>query len=247
MQPYSIEVLERDIQRMIAELAALRRTKGHDYSGTADTLENLREFGSFGVLVRLGDKFKRLKHFYRQGDLAVAAEKITDTMDDLINYALYLKIMYRQEQEQSIPSATGSLCRAGGDRSLRCYLARAVRGPAGDQAPPGQVERNISRALEDARYLRSQIVGLELYCPHEHEDRYQQAWRRGLFTSSEVLHQCRAIVRLCDLVLVASDPAASNGVAREIAEAQECRIPILHLWRYERRQWPDLIIRHGRR
>jgi len=96
---YTIHDMEYDIYNIIQSLAAIRKAKGHDYSGTEDTLDNLREFGSFGVLIRIGDKFKRLKHFYHQKELAVKDEKIVDTMDDLINYALYLKIMYLQEQE----------------------------------------------------------------------------------------------------------------------------------------------------
>jgi hypothetical protein len=97
---YTIDDMEKDISDIITGLAELRRAKGHDYSGTEDTLDNLREFGALGVLVRIGDKFKRLKHFYRQGILAVTDEKIEDTINDLINYALYLKILYEQEKSQ---------------------------------------------------------------------------------------------------------------------------------------------------
>jgi len=96
---YTIDDLENDISDVIAELSKIRKAKGHDYSGTDDTLDNLREFGSFGVVVRIGDKFKRLKHFYKQGTLEVQDERIEDTMQDLINYALYLLIMYRQEKD----------------------------------------------------------------------------------------------------------------------------------------------------
>ena len=95
---YTIDDMEKDISDIITGLAGIRRAKGHDYSGTGDTLDNLREFGTLGVVVRIGDKFKRLKHFWLQGTLEVADEKIDDTIDDLINYALYLKIMRRQEQ-----------------------------------------------------------------------------------------------------------------------------------------------------
>ena len=95
---YTIDNLEGDVQEIIDELQEMRKSKGHDYSGTKDTLDNLREFGSFGVLVRIGDKFKRLKHFYKQGNLAVKDESIQDTMHDLINYALFLLIIYLQEQ-----------------------------------------------------------------------------------------------------------------------------------------------------
>ena len=95
---YTFDDLEKDVVFHVKRLASMRKAKGHDYSGTDDTFDNLREFGSLGVLVRIGDKFKRLKHFYRQGDLAVSGESVKDTMDDLINYALFLRIIWGQEQ-----------------------------------------------------------------------------------------------------------------------------------------------------
>ena len=95
---YTIDDLEADIAEIVATLADMRKAKGHDYSGEADTFDNLREFGSLGVLVRIGDKFKRLKNFYRQGRLDVTDESVKDTMRDLINYSLFLLIMYEQEQ-----------------------------------------------------------------------------------------------------------------------------------------------------
>ena len=96
---YTIHDMEHDIYNIIQGLSEMRKAKGHDYSGEGDTLDNLREFGSQGVLVRIFDKCKRMKHFYRQGVLSVADEKIDDTVNDLINYALYLKIMRKQEQD----------------------------------------------------------------------------------------------------------------------------------------------------
>ena len=86
---YPIEELESDVDLIMTRLKCVRRDKGHDYSGQDDTFSNLRAFGAFGVLVRIGDKFNRLKNFYEQGVLAVQDEKITDTMDDLINYSLF--------------------------------------------------------------------------------------------------------------------------------------------------------------
>ena len=96
---YTIDNMEADIARIIMELANMRKAKGHDYSGEADTLDNLREFGAFGVLVRVGDKFKRLKHFYKSGKiLKVKEESALDTINDLINYSLYLRILFEQEK-----------------------------------------------------------------------------------------------------------------------------------------------------
>jgi len=95
---YTIEDLESDIEAKISELSAMRRAKGHDYSGhSTDTLFNLREFGWEGVLVRLNDKINRLKSFYKQGTLKVADERVIDTMNDTINYAIYMALMYEGE------------------------------------------------------------------------------------------------------------------------------------------------------
>ena len=96
---YTLINLEQDIENIISELAEVRAKKGHDYSGTADTLDNLRAFGWKGVVVRLGDKFNRLKHFVLSGeDLLVKDESIEDTLQDFINYALFSLILYRQEK-----------------------------------------------------------------------------------------------------------------------------------------------------
>lgn len=92
---YSIDDLEQDIDSVIDELRELRKNKGHDYSEGDDTLENLRPCGSYGVVVRIGDKFHRLKSLLKKEDIACKDEKIEDTMKDLINYALYLLIMHR--------------------------------------------------------------------------------------------------------------------------------------------------------
>lgn len=94
---YPLEQLEKDISDIITELAEMRKAKGHDYSGPEDTLENLRDFGSFGVLVRISDKFHRLKQFYAKGVLVIDDETWLDTMRDLINYSLFLLIMKQQE------------------------------------------------------------------------------------------------------------------------------------------------------
>ena len=101
--PYTIDNLEADILLLISELSAMRKSKGHDYSGSVDTLDNLRDFGWKGIVVRLGDKYKRLKHFVLSGgDLKVKDEKIEDTLKDLINYSLYALILYRQERDKPV-------------------------------------------------------------------------------------------------------------------------------------------------
>ncbi len=99
MNNYTLIELEKDIESIITELAEVRAKKGHDYSGVEDTLDNLRAFGWRGVVVRLGDKFHRLKHYILSGDdLMVVDESIEDTLQDFVNYALFSLILYRQEK-----------------------------------------------------------------------------------------------------------------------------------------------------
>lgn len=95
---YTINDLEKDISDINIELSDIRKAKGHDYSGEEDTFDNLRDFGSLGVAARMGDKYHRLKWFYQQGILAVENETVEDTIKDLINYAYFLLLLYRQEK-----------------------------------------------------------------------------------------------------------------------------------------------------
>lgn len=110
---YTLIELERDVEAIIQELALVRAQKGHDYSGTEDTFTNLRIFGWQGVVVRLGDKFNRLAHFIKSGgELKVLDEKIEDTMQDFINYALFALILYRQEKAKVLETCTQG-CKEG--------------------------------------------------------------------------------------------------------------------------------------
>ena len=86
--------IERDtlIESYFADDMELLRAKGHDYSGEADALGNLRRFGLLGILVRLSDKFSRLEHFAKSGDLQVQDESIRDTLRDIRNYSFLAQI-----------------------------------------------------------------------------------------------------------------------------------------------------------
>jgi hypothetical protein len=83
-----------------ADLKVLK-LKNHDYAGNSDALANLRDFGSFGVIVRLSDKFSRLKRFVRSGGvLAVKDETIFETLLDIRNYAHIAEVMMKEEKAE---------------------------------------------------------------------------------------------------------------------------------------------------
>jgi hypothetical protein len=95
------ERLLSDISKQHVGDMELLKAKNHDYAGGFDALENLRDFGFFGIVVRLSDKFKRLKNFVRNGQvLAVQDESITETLSDIRNYAHLAEVMFREEQSQ---------------------------------------------------------------------------------------------------------------------------------------------------
>lgn len=80
--------LHRHHSDMCGEAFHLMLRKNHDYASDADPYRNFRQFGRYGILVRLGDKFSRLRSFEEQGKLKVEDESVKDTLLDIINYAV---------------------------------------------------------------------------------------------------------------------------------------------------------------
>lgn len=74
--------------RLCHDALDLMVKKNHDYASIEDPYRNFRLFGKFGILVRLGDKFARLRSFEEQGELKCDDESIRDTILDIINYAV---------------------------------------------------------------------------------------------------------------------------------------------------------------
>ena len=127
---YPIEQANKEIDGINDELKTIRIKKGHDYSGTKDTLDNLRDFGLFGVVMRIGDKYKRLKHFCLQKELAVEDESIEDTIKDLVNYGLFALILHRQSKPKK-----------GGDEICRnCGKPKSHHLPECEIAPENTME-----------------------------------------------------------------------------------------------------------
>ena len=84
--------------KLLSEMKTLYDKKNADYSGDQDPLANLREFGWKGGVVRLSDKYFRLKNFAKSGKLKVKDESIRDTLLDMANYALLTIILYEEEK-----------------------------------------------------------------------------------------------------------------------------------------------------
>jgi hypothetical protein len=76
-----------EVERITEDMRQVLLSKRHDYGPG-----NLSEFGEYGILVRVSDKFHRLKTLLTSGD-APKHEAIEDTWLDLANYAVLALIM----------------------------------------------------------------------------------------------------------------------------------------------------------
>lgn len=80
-------------------MVALTTRKNADYAGSADPYKNFREFGTMGFLVRMSDKWSRIKNLLGSGKApSVKDEAIEDTLMDLATYSLLLITWLRAEK-----------------------------------------------------------------------------------------------------------------------------------------------------
>jgi len=87
--------------QILKELEEIYNRKNNDYAGMGkDPLANLREFGWKGGVVRISDKYFRLKNFAKSEKLSVKDETIIDTLNDLANYAILTRILYEDENKR---------------------------------------------------------------------------------------------------------------------------------------------------
>ncbi len=100
-QPEFLKKLEEGYK----ENLEISRRKNADYSSGDDAFKNFRASETFGVpvetaiLVRMSDKFARIGNLLnKEGE--VKDESISDTLKDLANYAMILKVYIDQKNEK---------------------------------------------------------------------------------------------------------------------------------------------------
>jgi Nucleotide modification associated domain 1 len=82
--------------------------KNADYSGgSGDPYSNFKISDAFGIhpamgiVLRITDKLQRIRAFAKNGVLAVESESVEDACDDIVNYAILIKGMLREERLQN--------------------------------------------------------------------------------------------------------------------------------------------------
>ena len=94
--PWTREDYLREFRGLTAKMLDITTKKSSDYGGTSDPFKNFRTFEELGILVRMSDKFARLRTAIQEKrKFEVADESVEDTCLDLANYALLL-LCYRK-------------------------------------------------------------------------------------------------------------------------------------------------------
>lgn len=92
----------------VIEGVEIHTKKNSDYSGGGgpddDPLANFKGSGEvgidpgLGIILRMQDKFQRVKAFAKTGKLAVVDEGVEDAMLDIANYALLFLALKREDE-----------------------------------------------------------------------------------------------------------------------------------------------------
>ena len=69
--------------------------KNHDYSTAEDALSNFKDFGWRGIVVRIGDKYKRLREMAQGKE--PKNEAVIDSFIDLCIYGYLARVVYLNE------------------------------------------------------------------------------------------------------------------------------------------------------
>lgn len=110
----TLEEVLKTHEELCANARSVIETKGHDYNREqqkgGDTLFNLTVAKLLGVtdtttqsiLVRLGDKYMRLVSLTKDPntEVSVKDESVRDTVEDTINYVIYLYLKYLEEKKE---------------------------------------------------------------------------------------------------------------------------------------------------
>jgi hypothetical protein len=90
------EELIKKFDDRLKSMSDLMKSKNSDYSPESDALFNFRGFGWKGIVVRLGDKYSRLRTFVLSNN-PVQNERIEDTLLDNAIYSVLALIVKEDE------------------------------------------------------------------------------------------------------------------------------------------------------
>lgn len=101
-EPYTRAQYIAEFKKLCDEEVELTSRKNNDYGGETDPWKNFREFGLMGILVRMSDKWSRIKTaLWEKRVLEVATETVEDTLKDLSVYCKIAILWIRRQKYEA--------------------------------------------------------------------------------------------------------------------------------------------------
>ena len=104
---FTTESYQAFIKVTLDNLQDLIKRKQADYVNGKGPFANFEQASDFGVdpfkgvMLRMGDKFQRIKSFCSQGELQVKNEGVEDSLSDLIGYSLIALAMLEEKKRNN--------------------------------------------------------------------------------------------------------------------------------------------------
>ena len=199
--------------------------KGHDYAGQESALSNFKDFGWQGVVVRLSDKYHRLKNFCKQGELKVSDESIRDTFKDMINYAC-LGLLLFDEEHFGVQKASEVADRLPSYDDLDAISMKTVYIAGPYSAPTTEeVRANVARAEAQGKELL--LAGYVPVIPHKITGHWEQDPAFFDWEHSDWLEFFFfPLLKRCDAIYLCDGWQCSKGAAAEFRFAAQNNIPV---------------------
>lgn len=126
-------------KEIVAEMATLYENKNKDYGDSFG--KSIKEHGNIAGIVRMEDKFNRLKSLLNSNEKP-NYESVSDTLTDLANYAIMMRIEL-EGKEGTAQKATQFECKV--DADLSSFISQIITCP--HKSPLEKEAESLNKAL----------------------------------------------------------------------------------------------------
>lgn len=111
---------------------------------------------------------------------------------------------------------------------MKIYLSHSIRGSAGKDATPTQMQLNCNTAIEIGKRLRKTFPNIDFYIPGESEPFVQRAFDKKYMNEKQILDVDCSIIDSCDAVIIyiPEDDELNGGRLVEYDYATSKGIPL---------------------
>lgn len=140
-------------KEIVAEMATLYENKNKDYGDSFG--KSIKEHGNIAGIVRMEDKFNRLKSLLNSNEKP-NYESVSDTLTDLANYAIMMRIEL-EGKEGTTQKATQFECKVDTEEAQK-YFSESV-------SDLDEMKKNILKGFADEfKKITGEIFNDDIFC-----------------------------------------------------------------------------------